>query len=256
MIVFASSARPEMVPAPNTLKRLSSMTNPNSVLYQARRLITSRSSIGRIQVGRGELILDARVEVLGQKRQMAEDIVEHIRFRRELHLVAGAQVIGDQENALRKLDIPVIRQRVTDSRALDAPAGPRLDAFVEMHHRRDALRIELEQRQSIDILLADVLQQIGLMDPGEQVSPDRMLLIREGDFLGVGGILPGWIKLLFGNITCIDGWILCPWSWFFSFTQQLDFTMNCTLFIELRPSEDDKITLANGQICPCSTRRF
>src|SRR6266498_579102 len=54
----------------------------------------------RLQIRWSEFILDTRIEFHGQIRQVPKNIMEHIWFRRELNLVAGSQIVCDQENAL------------------------------------------------------------------------------------------------------------------------------------------------------------
>src|SRR6266545_1570894 len=112
----------------------------------------------RFQVGWGKFILDVCIEVHGQIRQMAENIVEHIWFWREFNLIARAQIIGDQENALRKLFIPVIGNGVTDSRSLNPPSSARADALIQVRDCGNMAWIELQQFQPLFEFVTDLLE--------------------------------------------------------------------------------------------------
>jgi hypothetical protein len=178
---------PEMMPAPKTLKRLSCTTRPNSVLYQANRLMTSRSSGVAFMYAGCELIFDARVEFLREERQVAENVMEHIRFGREFHLVAGAQVIGDEENALGEFFIPIIGKGVAHHRPLDVPARTRRDAVIQMRHRRNAVRVELQQLQPVFHSCKYV--PAGRVDEPRRTGPPRSHAVRwKSDLLIFGRI--------------------------------------------------------------------
>jgi hypothetical protein len=117
---------------------------------------------------------------------VAEDVMEHVRLGCELHLVTRPQVIGDQEDALGKLLIPVIGQGIADHRPLDVPARARGDALVEMRNCGNMLRIQVQQRQAVLELLADMLHEVWLVDSCIQVGPDRMLVFGKYDLLIFG----------------------------------------------------------------------
>jgi hypothetical protein len=90
--------------------------------------------------------------------------MEHIRLGRKFHLVARAQVICNQENALRKFFIPIICQRIAHRRPLDAPTRTRTDPLVKIGNRRNTQRVKLQQFQSTIIFTTDMLKQIGTMN--------------------------------------------------------------------------------------------
>jgi len=123
-----------------------------------------------------------------------------VAFRREFHLLARTEIVRDQEDALSELAVPVVRERVADRGPLDPPSGPRLDALVEVGHRRDPARVEPEPVQPLEERPTDVLEQQRPVDPREEILPDRMLVVRERDFLGFDRVLLSAIDPSTGDI--------------------------------------------------------
>ncbi len=171
--------------------------------------MTSRSSWRGVHVGGREFVFDVGVELLRQERQVAEDVVEHVRLGRELHLVARAQVVGDQEDALGEFPVPVVGECVAHRCPFDAPACARGDALVEVRHRRDAVRVQFQQFQPALVFSAKMLEQVRLADAREQVRPDRVLRVRKNDLLIFSCIFPGGVDVFRCDIPCVS-WSLIP----------------------------------------------
>src|SRR5271157_890275 len=77
-----------------------------------------------------------------------------------------------------------------------------------MRNCRDVMRIQSQQRQPIYIFMRDMLQQIGLVNSSEQVSPNCMLIIGESNLLVFSSVFPARIKMLLGDVPRIDWRIL------------------------------------------------
>jgi hypothetical protein len=97
-----------------------------------------------------------------------------------------------------------------------------------MCHCGNALRVKLQHSQSIDVFLAKMFEQIRLMDPCKQVSPDRVLVIRKNDLLILNSIFKRWVKMLLDDIPCVNWLVLilghnfAPFSYKEMVTQNID----------------------------------
>jgi len=80
--------------------------------------------------------------------------------------------------------------------------------IVEMSNGGNMLRVELQERQTLLKWLAEVFQKIRLMNAGKQVCPDAMLFVGKNDLLVFCRIFLGGVDMLFGNIACINWWVL------------------------------------------------
>src|SRR5688572_16569214 len=129
--------------------------------------------------------------------------MEHIWLGCELDLVAASQKISDQKNALREFFIPIVSNSVTDDCTLDVPARPSGNVTVKVSNGRDVTWIEFQRGQAILKFLANMFQQIWLVNTCIEVCPNRMLFVGEIDFLIFGRIFALWINVLFSNIACI-----------------------------------------------------
>jgi len=109
---------------------------------------------------------------------MPEDVVEHVRLRREIQFVPGAHVVGHQESLAGEGVVPGHGVRVADLGPHRLPPGPGRDAAVEVFQRRDAVGWQVEDLRPFEVVAAGVFLDLGEL-PFVQGAPDPVVLFAE-----------------------------------------------------------------------------
>jgi hypothetical protein len=124
---------------------------------------------------------------VGVHGDVAEDVVEDVRFRGVLHGVARAEPSGRGEHAGGEhLEEGVGGEKAADRGGL--PAGARLEEGADLGEVRELVFAESDLLKAVEILLAGVLAELRHA-AGYEFSPDGVLLrcvVRPGLFDEVG----------------------------------------------------------------------